>query len=669
MHKNKQTLIFLLLFIFKSLYNQNECPEPSRKARNFFEEAKKSYNNYNPSLAYKYLLMAVKEDTQFAKAYLILADVNIQNYKSTNNASLAINYKNKAIEYYKKSANACPSLENYRACYEVGYYLYQDKNYLEAQKYLNTFLKNTNKMHPNYREAEQMLKHIEIYFKLKNNPVPFDPKPVDCLPENSENFLPYVSPDGELLFFTARTKGIDETGVQRTFDLFNIAERNKNTSEICFENATKMPSPFNENPNYNQGAVCVTIDNNQLYVTICEGQNCDIWVSYNEGGKWTPLKNLGNSINGRRSWESQPSISADGKTLYFASIRPGNIGFNIDDPTTHTSDIWMSRKDENGNWLPAINLGPPINTPGNEKSPFIHSDSQTLYFASDGHYGLGGYDIYFAKLDADGKWSEPQNIGYPINTEDDELGLTVSTDGKKAFFSSTKLSPNKKWNIYYFDLPENARPKQVVFYRGQVKNSEGEVLTDAKVVVKNITEQKSTEALIDKITGKFSVVIPVEKPNDEMLVMVKRKDYAFTSALFKADEINMEKPIEVNFEVKPIEVGTTVELNNIYFETNSAEINKSSLAVLDNFLEFLNENKNVYIELHGHTDNVGDPKFNQELSERRAKAVADYLIFNGLDPKRIVAVKGFGQYRPIATNNTEEGRAKNRRTEFVIVKK
>lgn len=670
MRKSKVIIVFFIIITFSEiLLSQNECPEPEKKAKKFFEEAQKSYNNYNPSLAYKYLLMAIKEDPQFAKAYLILADVNAQNYRNSNNANQVLNYKNKAIEYYKKSADACPSLENYRACYEAGYYLYQDKNYEEAQKYLNIFVKNAGKNNPNYREAEQMLKHIETYFKLKNNPVPFNPRPVKCLPDNSENFLPLVTPDGEFLFYTGRSRGVDETGVQRTYDLFNIAERNKDSNEECFDNSRKMPPPFNQNPSYNQGAVSVTIDNNQLYITICEGQNCDIWVSCNEGGEWTQLRNLGSSINGRRSWESQPSISADGKTLYFASIRPGNIGFNIDDPSTHTSDIWMSRKDENGNWLPAVNLGPPINTPGNEKSPFIHSDSQTLYFSSDGHYGLGGYDIYFSKLNQDGKWSEPQNIGYPINTEDDEMGLIVSTDGKKAYFSSNKLSENKKWNIYYFDLPENAKPKQVVFYRGQVKDSKGEILTDAKVVVKNITEKKSAEALVDKITGKYSVIIPIEKPNDEMLIMVKRKDYAFTSALFRADEIDQEKPVEVNFEVKPIEIGTTVELNNIYFETNSAEINKSSLAVLDNFLEFLNENPKVCIELHGHTDNVGDPKFNQELSERRAKAVADYLIINGLEPNRIVAIKGFGQYRPIASNETPEGRAKNRRTEFVIVKK
>jgi outer membrane protein OmpA-like peptidoglycan-associated protein len=175
--------------------------------------------------------------------------------------------------------------------------------------------------------------------------------------------------------------------------------------------------------------------------------------------------------------------------------------------------------------------------------------------------------------------------------------------------------------------------------------------------------------MVDKITGRYAVVIPVEKPNDDYILMVKKKDYAFTSNYFKAEEITKDKPIEVNFEVKPIEVGKTVKLNNIYFASNSAVFEKSSLVVLDNFLEFLNENPNIKIEIHGHTDNIGDDISNQILSEKRARAVADYLILQGLDKKRIVATRGFGEKKPVASNDTEEGRSLNRRTEFVIVNK
>ncbi|HOU97680.1 MAG TPA: OmpA family protein [Bacteroidales bacterium] len=657
--------IYVMLF-FQGFSQQSECPEPEKKAKKLFEQSQDAYNKHNPELAYKLLTEAVREDPNFAKAYIILADVNIQRYNQAQTGNTALQYKNNAINYYCKAADACPSLDNYKACFEAAYYFYIDKKYDKAKPYLDKFVANA-KNSPQISEAKNMQKHIDKYFDIINHPVPFNPQKVEGVCGPDDEFLPLISPDDEFMFYTHRINKTNELGTTQKYDVFTKASKEKDKNTFVLNQP--MPEPFNQNSNNNQGAVSITIDNNHLYVTICEGPNCDIWVSDNEDGTWSQLRNLGASINGRRSWESQPSISSDGKMLFFASIRPGNIGFELDDPNTQTSDIWMSKQDENGNWLPAKNLGPIINTTGNEKSPFIHSDSKTLYFSSDGHYGVGGYDIYYSKMLPDGKWSEPKNIGYPINTENDEIGFIVSTNGKKAYFSSNKLSDSKGYDIYSFDLYDEARPAEVVFYKGQVKDNEGNPLEDAKVVIKNVTEQRTSEAMVDKLTGKYAVVIPVEKPNDDFLLMVKKKDYAFTSNYIKAEELKKDKPVEVNFEVKPIEEGTLVKINNIYFASNSAIFEKSSLVVLDNFLEFLNENPNVTIEIHGHTDNIGDDNSNLTLSEKRARAVADYLILNGLDPKRIVATKGFGETKPVASNDTETGRALNRRTEFKIVKK
>ncbi len=665
----------LLLFIgfifcfYQARLQESACPEPERKAKKLFDQAQEAYQKHNPELAYKLLLETVKEDPNFARAHLILADVNKQRISSTQNASSQLQYKNNAVNYFIKAADACPSIDNYRACYEAAYFLYNDKKYDKARIYIEKFLAGAESS-PYLSDAKNIKKHIDMYYELINNPVPFNPQKVEGLCSDDDEFLPLISPDDEYMLYTRRVSKANELGTTRKYDVFTIAERIRNKeSKEAFTNNQPMPEPFNKNTDNNQGAVSVTIDNNHLYVTICEGPNCDIWVSDYENGQWSQLKNLGGAINGRRSWESQPSISADGKMLFFSSIRPGNIGFEIDDPNSHTSDIWMAVKDDNGNWKPAKNLGPIINTPGNEKSPFIHSDSKTLYFSSDGHYGVGGYDIFYSKLLPNGKWSEPKNMGYPINTENDEIGFIVSTNGKRAYFASNKLGDSKGYDIYSFELYNEARPQEVVFYKGQVKDEEGNPLEDAKVIVKNVTEQRTSEAMVDKLTGRYAVVIPVEKPNDDFILMVKKKDYAFTSSYFKAEEITKDKPIEVNFEVKPIEEGKTVKLNNIYFATNSAIFEKSSLIVLDNFLEFLNENPTIKIEIHGHTDNVGDDKSNQILSEKRARAVADYLILQGLDKNRIVATRGFGKNKPVATNDTPEGRALNRRTEFVIVKK
>ncbi len=664
--------VFVIVFICpcKLSFAQDEdgCPEVNKKAKKLFDQAMEENGKGQRDLAYRLLIEATKEDEMYAKAYLVLAKINNQKSENAAEGSQALQFRNRAIDYFIKVDENCPSLDNYAASFELGRRYYISKDFNKAKPYIDKFLANC-KTSPNKAEAEIISKHINKYSELISHPVPFNPVKVEGINSNDDEFLPLISPDGEIAFFTHRFMKHNEVGTSQKTDEFSMAEKTGKTpeGEEVFGKIKAMPTPFNVNPANNQGAISISIDNNHLYVTICENNlYCDIWVSDNEYGEWTPLKNLGGAINGRRSWESQPSISSNGKTIYFASIRPGNLGFDLDDASTQTSDIWMSTQDENGNWLPAKNLGPVINTHGNEKSPFIHSDSQTLYFSSDGRDGLGGYDIYYSKMKPDGTWSEPKNIGYPINTEGDEVGFIVSTDGKKAYFSSNKLEGSAGWDIYSFDLYQEARPKEVLFYKGDIKNDQGEAIEDAKVEVKNVKTNVITEGMVDKMSGKYAVALPIDKPDEEFIMTVKKKDYAFTSEYIKAKEVKKEEPVKVNFEVKPVEVGTNVKLNNIYFETSQAVFEKSSLVVLDNFLEYLEENPNIKISIDGHTDNVGNDNDNQVLSEQRSKAVANYLILQGLDKKRIVSTHGYGESKPVATNDTPEGRALNRRTEFVI---
>jgi outer membrane protein OmpA-like peptidoglycan-associated protein len=669
---------FLLLFVFigvltlqtgsLSAQEDDGCPEVSKKAKKLLDQAITENGKGQPDLAYRLLIDAIKEDESFAKAYLLLAKINNQKSERTNDAAQALQYKNRAMDYFKKVNDNCPSLENYISSFELGKRFYIAKDFNSAKPYIDNFLANC-KTSPYKAEAEVISKHIKTYTDLISKPVPFNPVKVEGINSKDDEFLPLISPDGEIAFFTHRFNKHNDVGTIQRTDEFSMSEKTGKTAtgNEIFGKISTMPSPFNVNSNNSQGAISVTIDNNHLYVTICEGNlYCDIWVSDYVDGEWTALKNLGGAINGRRSWESQPSISSDGKCLFFSSIRPGNIGFDLDDASSQTSDLWMSKQDENGNWLPAKNLGPVINTLGNEKSPFMHSDSQTLYFSSDGRDGVGGYDIYFSKMKPDGTWSEPKNLGYPINTEGDELGFIVSTDGKKAYFSSNKLEGSDGWDIYCFDLYEEARPKEVVFYKGDIKDDQGEGVEDAKVEVKNVATNRVFEGMVDKMTGKYAVALPVDKPDDEFIMTVKKKDYAFTSEYIKAKEVKKEEPVKVNFEVKPVEVGTTVKLNNIYFNSSCAVFEKSSLVVLDNFLEYLEENPQIKISIHGHTDNVGNDNDNQILSEQRAKAVSDYLILQGLDRSRIVSTHGYGETAPVGPNDTPEGRALNRRTEFVI---
>ena len=669
----KYSILIISVFIFlftSNLYAQDDedgCPEVEKKAKKTFESARESFKKGNPDLGYKLLIEAIRIDETYAAAYLMLADINNSRSEKAQDPGQALQYRNRAVDYYKKAADNCPSVDNYRASYEVGKRYYISKDYKNAQIYIDKFIANSkpSQLRP---EAEQISKHVKTYNDLLANPVPFNPVKVKGINTTDDEFLPLISPDGEIAFFTHRYNLKNDMGTFQRTDEFTMAERTSKNSALIetFGSIKSMPAPFNDKNN-NQGAVSVTIDNNHLYVTICENkQFCDIWVSDYVDGEWTALKNLGGAINGRRSWESQPSISSDGKTIYFSSIRPGNLGFDLDDESSQTSDIWMSKMGADGNWKPAVNLGNVINTSGSEKSPFIHSDSQTLYFSSDGRDGIGGYDIYYSKMTSDGKWTEPKNIGYPINTDGDELGFIVSTFGKKAYFSSNKLQGSEGWDIYSFDLYEEARPKEIAIFKGEIKDNQGEAIQDAKVEIKDVKTNRITEGMVDKMTGKYAVAISVQKPDDELIMTVKKKEYAFTSEYIKIKEIKKEEPVIVNFEVKPVEVGATVKLNNIYFASTEALFEKSSLVVLDNFLEYLQENPQIKISIYGHTDNDWKDITNQILSEKRVKAVSDYLILMGLDINRIVSTRGYGETKPIATNDTPEGRALNRRTEFVI---
>ncbi|MGZ4158548.1 MAG: OmpA family protein, partial [Bacteroidia bacterium] len=303
----------------------------------------------------------------------------------------------------------------------------------------------------------------------------------------------------------------------------------------------------------------------------------------------------------------------------------------------------------------------------------IHSDFQTLYFSSDGQPGVGGFDIFYSRKGEDGKWSEPKNIGVPINSPGDDLGFFVSTDGHLGYFATNEPSRVKgksvgKYDIYSFELYKEARPDEVAFFKGKIEdNGHGEP-KGFTVEVKDAVTKKVTKAMVDTISGDYAVVVNQKVKND-LIITVKKENYAFSSQLIKKDSIVNAKPAKVNLIADTIKVGKTYTLNNIYYKTNSSELDPSSASVIEEFAEFLKANPTIKIEVHGHTDNVGDEKSNLALSTDRAFSVRDKLLAFGIDEKRLINFKGFGASKPIADNSTEAGRAKNRRTEFVIVSK
>ena len=431
-----------------------------------------------------------------------------------------------------------------------------------------------------------------------------------------------------------------------------------------------MPPPFNTTSD-NQGGCSITVDNKHLFFAMMRYEggaqpNCDIYVSDMINGEWKPYRKVPN-INHPVYWDSQPSVSADGNTLYFASDRPGGYG---------GTDIYVSyRNPETGEWSPPQNLGPKINTAGHERTPFIHSDNQTLYFSSNGHLGFGGWDIFYARKDKNDQWTEPENLGSPINTVSDELGFFVSSNAKHAYFCAYAEGPlaNKgvgKFDLFMFDLYKEARPNEVSIIRGQIKNTDNNLVSGRMLVEINYPDNKSkTLAAVDSTSGEFVAAIQLNKAKGkEVLVTAKKKGFAFSSQLIKINEnTNFYTPIQsVELITDSIKPGKSFVINNLYYKTNSAEIEETSKQVLIKFAEYLKENAKLIIEIRGHTDNTGNPKDNEALSLNRAYFVKEFLEKQGVEGKRIIA-KGFGASMPIAPNTTEEGRAKNRRTEFYIV--
>ena len=622
------------------------CPESeNKKARKLYEKALDVVKS-DKNEARMLLKEAIEMEPDFARACWVMADLLFKQKKYED-----------AEPYLRVVTRVCPDFEPL-AFYRLGGIQFEAKNYEEARKNLQQFVDSRSRKEAEKSEARTMIKACDFLVSGYAHPVPFNPMPLPEVSSDADEYLPIITADHESFYFTRSTfienkytGGISEE--KKRQERFTKADK---VGDNSFKKGLPMPSPFNSNNN--EGGASLSADNNLMVFTICkdeggENTNCDLWFSVCLNGVWQPIKNAGPEINGKLSWDSQPSLSSDGKILYFASDRAGGIG---------GIDIWKSERDAKGNWGMPQNLGPKINTEGDEKSPFFHSDGQTLYFSSTGHLGFGGYDIYRSKLSKDTGWSEPKNIGYPINSEKDDLGFFVSTDGEHGYFASDKLKGNGGWDVYSFDLYKDVRPERVLFVSGALKDENNNVITDARVEIKNAKTKEVTSVEVDSLTGKYVAVVAF---NEDQIITVKQSGKAFTSQYFSKSDTTLGKPMKMDLKVENVEVGKPYRINNIYFGNNSAVINQETLTIIAEFTEYLKENKSIKIGIHGHTDNVGNAASNLALSENRAKTIYHLLILNGIDASRL-SYKGFGASKPVASNLTEKGKALNRRTEFTV---
>ena len=584
-------------------------------------------------------------------------------------------------KYYKMILSVCPEFHA-DVYYQLGVIYYQEKKDCEAYETFQKFLefpsddetKLSRKYPKQLQDVEAIMPEIDYYCNFYKKPVDFSPVVVKNVSSpNKDEFLPMISPDNELMFYT-REYEYKAKGDILTQKIQEFTQSRRNDAYSDFDRGTKMPPPFNVGPRY--GGATLSLDNKELYICSCEKEanyfNCDIFVTeydiIEENGKkkyvWSELKNLGPTINGNKTWEAQPSLSADGKTLYFASARPGGFG---------KTDIYYSERQEDGTWGQAKNMGRVINTEGSDKVPFIHTDSKTLYFVSEcSQYrlGAGGLDIFYSRFnEKTQQWSKPNNIGFPINTEADEDGIIVSTDGHIAYFSSTRSKEGVGGkDIFYFTMPLKARPEEVKLIKGTIETDNLEDLKDASVEFRYKDGTTKTSKLNADKEGNYVTVVNMGKKKEDVLMQIKQKGKAFESKLIKNETTTAKNTFVKNqeLEIKEIKKGETYTLNDIHYATNSSKISEESKLVLDGFAAWLLENPELKIEIQGHTDDLGNDAENLALSQDRAYSVMEYLAEKGLKLKRM-KFKGYGETKPKVPNNSPENRAINRRTDFKIL--
>ena len=469
------------------------------------------------------------------------------------------------------------------------------------------------------------------------------------------DYSPVLSADQNTLFFTSRKPATTGGGKD---DEGNFLED--------IYTSTRTPSGWTPaeniglpvNTSENEATVGISPDGQTILIYKDDKGDGNIYTTSLDGDVWTTPVKLNDNIN-TKYWEPSAFISADGNTLYFTSDRPGGYGGR---------DLYTSKKTPEGDWGKAVNMGPRINTPYDEDAPFIHPNGVLLSFSSNGHNTMGGFDIFNSLLSDDGTWSEPVNVGYPVNTTDDDIFYVISPDNRKAYFTSFReggMGEKDNYLVTFLDRKETP----LTLMKGIVNDESGKPARNVQITV---TDNETGEVVAHYHTNK--------KTGAYLFILTPGKNYNITyqadGHLFYSE--NMEIPKKSNYyeinkavQLNPIVVGSKIVLNNIFFDFDKATLRQASNVEINNLVRLLKGNPNLKVEISGHTDNKGDAAYNLKLSEQRAQAIVSQLALSGIDPSRMQA-RGYGKTMPVAPNTNSNGtdnpagRQLNRRVELKI---
>jgi outer membrane protein OmpA-like peptidoglycan-associated protein/tetratricopeptide (TPR) repeat protein len=628
---------YFLLFTFSS-FAQYDPSKISKKATDAYNKGIEKAEAGNFKDAIESLQEAIQRDPNYVEAYLSLAGVYGQ----------MKDYKQSTTTYEKAFAIDSNYTYDFRLPYSINL-----AGMGEFEKALNTItalLLKPNLAGNTRKAAEYRQKSYQFAVDYaKNHPhknYVFAPQNLgDGVNTSESEYFPSMPIDGSSLIFTRRLNNFNED--------FFASKKNGKGWDKAFRLTGSINTPENE------GAQNISQDGNWLVFTGCNRPDgmgsCDLYISYQTNEGWSEAINLGNRVNSDQ-WDSQPCLSPDKRDLYFASRRFGGYG---------GSDLYVSHLQANGRWSEPENLGPEINTAGDESSPFIHADNQTLYFTSTGLQGYGNEDLFMVRKGPDGKWGKPENLGYPINTIEHEGTLFIAADGKTAYFASDRSDSKGGLDIYSFELREDIRPAKTLWVKGKVFDQKTTTGLPSTVELIDLASKQTISRVQTDETGNYLITLPVGK---DYAFNVNRRGYLFYSDNYSLKEKSPDSTYQKDIPLQPIEVNAAIVLRNIFFDFSKYELKSESQVELDKVVQLLQENPMIRIQIEGHTDNIGNAADNQKLSENRAKAVVAYLNSKGIALTRLIA-KGFGATKPIADNKTEEGRAQNRRTELKVISK
>jgi outer membrane protein OmpA-like peptidoglycan-associated protein/tetratricopeptide (TPR) repeat protein len=630
--------VFLLFGLLLTLAGsaQYDADKVNKKAVQAYDNAMLQLRDGLVKDAVPLLGKAVEYDSNYVDAYLSLAGVygELKNYR-------------KSIDYYEIARRK-------DSVYFKYYYLPYSINlaglgrFAEALQATNKFLEIDKLSDRSLRSATYRKQSYQfaIDYAVQHPDTSYVFAPVnlgDSINSARSEYYPSITIDDSLLVFTRKGDGIRE-------DFMGSARLRPQTP---YTKANPINGDINIQPA--KGALHISQDGDWLlFAANVSGEgfgNFDLYISYSTPTGWSEPQNLGPNIN-TDYWESAPSLSPDKNALYFSSDRAGGYG---------GKDLYVSYRQPNGKWAAAINMGAAINTKGDEQAPFIHADNASLYFTSDGLTGYGGSDIFVVRKQGN-QWGTPENLGFPINTIENEGTLYVASNGINAYYASDRADSYGGLDLYKFDLRPDVRPVKTLYVKGHVFDAATGKGIPSTVELTDDNNQQLVTKLQTNETGNYFMTLPVGR---NYTFTVNRKGYLFYSDLFALAGKPADTTYQKDIPLQPISLNATVAMKNIQFPSNSFELQPVSRIELDKLVQLLGENFTMHIQISGYTDNTGDPAKNIALSANRAKAVAAYLVSKGIDGKRLTW-KGYGAAKPIAGNDTEEGKAKNRRTEFTI---